>query len=227
MQTTTSYQRLTGLLTMFSALLALGSMVIGAFAVEFNFDAFSDPTILLNYSSHYEAGKWSMLLDMLGYYLLLLPVIFYLHERLMAKTPWADVFTFCGLAYVLVGAIGAAILASVWPQQMQRYLVADPAGRAVLQSGLENVSWIVYGGMWNILEVLLCGVWWLGLGFVLKKDFRALGIVTILLGGATLADGAGNMAGLKSVAETGLNLYLVLAIVWPAWIGWLIYKKRL
>lgn len=227
MQTTTSYQRLTGLLTMFSALLALGSMVIGAFAVEFNFDAFSDPTILLNYSSHYEAGKWSMLLDMLGYYLLLLPVIFYLHERSMAKTPWANVFTFCGLAYVLVGAIGAAILASVWPQQMQRYLVADPAGRAVLQSGLENVSWIVYGGMWNILEVLLCGVWWLGLGFVLKKDFRALGIVTILLGGATLADGAGNMAGLKSVAETGLNLYLVLAIVWPAWIGWLIYKKRL
>ncbi len=227
MKTTTSYQRLTGLLTLLSAVLALGSMVLGSFAVEFNFDAFSDPTLLLNYSSHYEAGKWSMLLDMLGYYLLLLPVIFYLHEQLRQKTPWANVFTFGGLAYVLVGAIGAAILASVWPQQMQRYLTADAVRQAALQSDLENVSWIVYGGMWNILEVLLCGVWWVGVGFALKNDFRALGLTTILLGAATLLDGAGNMLGLKAVAEAGLNLYLVLAIVWAAWVGWLIYRGRM
>ena len=222
-----NYQRLVGLLTMLSALLALGSMVVGSFAVEFNFDAFTNPTVLLNYSQHHEAAKWSMLLDMLGYYLLLVPVIFYLHEQLRSKTPWVNVFTFSGLAYVLIGAIGAAILASVWSQQMQRYLTAGAEQRIALQAALENVTWIVYGGMWNILEVLLCGVWWVGVGYAVKKDFKALGLTTILLGAACLIDGMGNMVGLKTVAEAGLNLYLVLAIVWPAWIGWLIYRGRI
>lgn len=227
MKTTSAYQRQVGLLTILSAFFALASMVAGAVGVEYNFDAFTDPTVLLQYSSHYQYAKWSVLFDMFGYYLLLLPVAFYLHEQVKQRTPWANVLTFCGLAYIFIGAIGAGILASVWPQQMQRYLTADAEQKIALQAALENVTWIVYGGMWNILEVLLCGVWWVGVGLVIKENHKAPGWATVVLGVSTLLDGMGNMFGLETLAEAGLNVYLALAIVWAAWIGDLIRRGKM
>jgi len=227
MKIESNYQRQVGLFSMLSAILAFGSLWLSAVAVEFNLDTFSDPSGLLYFSQHHEAARWAMLLDMFGYYLLLLPAILYLHEWLAPRTPWANLLTCCGLAYVLVGAIGAGILAAVWPQQMQQYLVAGPEQQVALRAASENITTIVYGGMWNILEVFLCGVWWTGLGLVLRPQFRSPGNVSILLGAACLLDSAGNMTGIKILAETGLNIYLILAIVWAAWMGVLMFKNRI
>lgn len=217
----------TGLFTILSGILAFVSMMVGVFAVEFEFDTFSDPSAMLRFSHNWGLAKASMLLDMFGYYLLLLPVIFYLHEYLRRKTPWANLLTFCGLAYVLIGAIGAAILASVWPQQMQQYLNASADQKIALQSATENISAIVYGGMWNILEMFLSGVWWAGIGLALRQEFKSLGNVSIVLGVSCILDSIGNMTGLKMLAEIGLNIYLVLAIVWAFWVGTLIYKGKM
>jgi len=227
MKIESNYQRHVGLLSILSAILAFGSLVLSAVAVEFNLDTFSDPSGLLRFSQHHEAARWAMLLDMFGYYLLLLPAVLYLHEWLSPRTPWANLLTCCGLAYVLIGAIGAGILAAVWPQQMQQYLVAGPQQQAELQAAIENITTLVYGGMWNILEVFLCGVWWIGMGLVLRSKFPSPGNVSILLGLACLLDSLGNMTGLKILAETGLNLYLILAIAWAAWMGVLIYQSRI
>ena len=73
-------------------------------------------------------------------------------------------------------------------------------------------------GMWNSLEVFLCGVWWMGIA-VFAIESRALKITTILLGIFCLTDGTGEVFGLPVIAEIGLNGYLVFAIVWPVWIG--------
>lgn len=73
----------------------------------------------------------------------------------------------------------------------------------------------------------LCGVWWIGMGLVLRSKFPSPGNVSILLGLACLLDSLGNMTGLKILAETGLNLYLILAIAWAAWMGVLIYQSRI
>jgi hypothetical protein len=218
--------RLTGLLTILSGILAFGSMLVGTFAVEFELDTFSDPSSILRFSHNHGLAKGSMLLDMFGYYLLLLPVIFYLHEYLKQKTPWANTFTFCGLAYVLIGAIGAGILSAVWPQQMQQYLTANAEQQAALQAATENITTIVYGGMWNILEVFVCGVWWAGVGFALRSEYKSLGNVTVVLGIACLLDSVGNITELKMLAEIGLNIYLILAIAWAIWMGILIYKGK-
>ncbi len=222
-----NHHRPVGLITILSAFLALGCMLAGLLAVEFDFDAFSNPTTLLRFAHRHEYAKWFALLDMLGYYLLLVPVIFYLHERMRGKTPWANVITFSGLAYVLIGAIGAAILAAVWPLQMKAYLLAGPEQRALLQSTFESITWAVNDGLWNMLETLLSGVWWVGVGMAVRGNFKALGWTTIILGLSTFADSIGNMLGWKMLAEIGLNLYLVLAIIWPLWIGVLIYRGKL
>ena len=219
--------RLTGLLTILSGILAFGSMLVGTFAVEFEFDTFSDPSALLRFSHNHELIKWSVLLDMFGYYLLLLPSIFYLHEYLKQKTPWANTFTFCGLAYVLIGAIGAGILSAVWPQQMQQYLTANAEQQAALQTATKNITTIVYGGMWNILEVFVCGVWWVGVGVALRTEYKSLGNVSIVLGLACLLDSIGNIMEVKMLSEIGLNIYLILAIVWAIWMGILIYKGKI
>ncbi|MEI9912610.1 MAG: hypothetical protein WDO71_24985 [Bacteroidota bacterium] len=51
-----------------------------------------------------------MIFDMFGYYLLLLPVIYLLHDWLKNQSAWSRLITFNGLAYVLTGAIGACHL---------------------------------------------------------------------------------------------------------------------
>ncbi|MBX2891166.1 MAG: hypothetical protein KF734_09590 [Saprospiraceae bacterium] len=227
MKTTSQFNRQVGALTMLSAILAFASMLVGTLAVEFDFDTFADPSSMLRFSHNHALVKGSMLLDMFGYYLLLTPVAFYFHRYLSRKTLWANTLTFCGLSYILIGSIGAAILASVWPQQMQAYLTANVAQQAVLQADASNIAAIVYGGMWNILETFLCGVWWVGLGVALRTELKSPGNVSIALGVACLLDSVGNMAGLKMLAEIGLNIYLFFAIVWAMWVGILIYKQKI
>lgn len=226
MKTEQNYQRQVGLITALSGILALGSMVVGLFAVEFDFNVFSKPAEIIQRFPHLRLyAKWSMLLDLLGYYLLLLPAIFYLHTTLEAKTPWAKLLTFCALAYVLIGSIGAAILTAEWPRLMQQYLVAGPDQRVLVQSAFEQVTGIVYEGMWNQLEMGLSGLWWLGVGLALRPAFKALGNTTVVLGVSCLIDCVGNWMDIKPVAEIGLNIYLLLAIVWPVWLGIMIYRN--
>lgn len=98
---------------------------------------------------------------------------------------------------------------------MQAYLVAGTEQKAFLQSTFASITWAVNDGLWNMLETLFSSVWWLGIGMAMRSDFKALAWITILLGFSTLADSIGNMLGLKMLAELGLNLYLLLAIVWP------------
>ncbi|MCP4553523.1 MAG: hypothetical protein GY834_16110 [Bacteroidetes bacterium] len=78
---------------------------------------------------------------------------------------------------------------------------------------------MVYGGIWGYLEFLLAGIWWIGIGFTMKPERKALGIVTIILGILTLVAFAGEVFGLKNIALIGLMTYLILAPVWAFWLG--------
>jgi hypothetical protein len=76
-----------------------------------------------------------------------------------------------------------------------------------------------YGGLWNRLEVLLAGIWWLGIGLATRKERPAFGNTSMILGAASLLDRIGNILGIGPVAETGLSIYLYLAPVWALWFG--------
>ena len=219
------YRSVVGVISVLSGLLAAWCMVVGADAVEYNFDAFSDPVLVLQYAHNYKAAYWFLLLDLAGYYLLLLPVILYLHKQYEYRSPWNTLFTYSGLAYVTVGAIGAAMLAATWPPLMQDYLAAPEAQKATIAVVFKAVTLLVTGGLWNILEVLFAAVWWIGVGSLLYSERKALGVVTIITGISTLLDSMGNIFSAPMLAETGLNLYLVLGIVWPVWIGIFLVRK--
>lgn len=220
-----NYRFIVGVTAIFSGILALACIWTGAAAVEYNFDAFSNPVLTLQYSHNAALAKWFNLLDLFGYYLLLLPLVFYFHQQYKYRSPWMPLITFSGAAYVLIGALGAAILAALWPAQMNDYLIAPPEGKQMIGAIFSTTSLLVTKGMWNILEVLFAAVWWMGLGRLLLDESKTIGLLTIAVGLSTLLDALGNIFDILFLSELGMNIYLVLGIVWPIVIGIRLLKK--
>jgi len=223
MDTIISYSKtdktLVGYLLVLSGVLALACMVIGLFATHFDAEAFSNPVKMLDMENVDPLLlRWFMILDLFGYYLLLLPFIYYAHHTLKNKTPWAGFFTGMGFAYVLIGAIGATALAVIWPSILEQYPSASDATREILRANFSLATNFVVKGLWNYLEVFLGGIWWIGIGIFLFEN-RSLKIASILLGGACLLDSVGELLTVPILAEIGLNVYLLLGIVWPIWVG--------
>ncbi|HSK14345.1 MAG TPA: hypothetical protein VK907_14085 [Phnomibacter sp.] len=214
-----NYQRTVGLLTILAGLLSAACLLVGAIAVEFNFDAFSHPLLVLNYAHHYREAYWFLILDMFGYYLLLLPAIFYLHHRFKFHSPWVPLLTFCGVAYVLTGALGSAMLAATWPHMMQQYLGATGMDAEPIARLFEVATLTVTQGMWNLLEVVYAAVWWIGFGILMYRQYRWTATVGMLTGVACFIDHVGNLLAIGWLADAGLNLYLALSIVWPIMLG--------
>jgi hypothetical protein len=100
-----------------------------------------------------------MIFDMFGYYMLLLPAIYRLHDWMKGRTAWSNMVTFCGLAYVLTGSIGASMLAVIWPYVINSFPLADIAGQKILKADFNLVNDMVYNGMWNLLELLFAATW--------------------------------------------------------------------
>jgi hypothetical protein len=224
-----SKNKTTAILTLLSGIFALLCIIFGAVAVNYHFEVFNNPALMLTLPGvDAQASRWSMICDMLGYYMLLLPVIYYLHDWMKDKTPWSNLITFCGLAYVLIGAIGASILAVAYPQALHTYTNATPAMQPIIKSNFEFVNSMVYGGMWNLLEVLFAGLWWLFIGILLIKSKRkAIGLVSVITGCACLLDGFSGMIENAALHEITLNVYLYISILWAFWIALIIYRKPL
>jgi hypothetical protein len=218
-----------GIITVLSGITALLCIIFGVIAVNYNFEVFNNPALMLTLPGvNAKASRWSMICDMIGYYILLLPVIYYLHCWMKDKTPWGNMITFCGLAYVSIGAIGASILAVAYPQALNTYADAGSEMQPIIKANFEFVNSMVYGGMWNLLEVLFAGTWWLPVGVLFfKAERKSIGIVTILLGSSCFLDGFSGMIQSAALHEIALNGYLYLSILWAVWIGVLIYRKPL
>jgi hypothetical protein len=212
--------------TILSGVLALGCLLTGIVATQFDQEAFANPVKLLEMPGvDVSQLRWFAVLDLLGYYLLLLPMIFFAHSKLKNKTALAPLFTSLGFGYVMIGAIGASVLASLWPSLLERYAMATVTMQEVYKADFIFATDFVVKGLWNYLEVLLAGVWWLAVAYFLIHQ-RALKIVTFILGTSCLVDGFGEIFQFPLLAETGLNIYLILAIAWPVWVGIIILKNK-
>jgi hypothetical protein len=124
--------------------------------------------------------RWSMLADMAGFYLLLLPLaVAVWHTLLPDWGAWATLGTAAGLGYILFGAAGAAILAATvgWLDAER----GDPQGRALYRTFVEAVAL----GLWATLNPFLAGVWWLALGLMLLELQTLLGALVLFVGATT------------------------------------------
>lgn len=216
-----SFQRLVAVAAILSAPLAFGSLVLNLAAVDFDFEVFSNMAAFITVGAGgANLVRWGMVLDTFGYYLLLAPAAFFLWHWLKPKGPTrVGFYTSCGLAYMLIGAIGAAILAAVWPPLINAYAGASGQQREILEAAFGVVTNMVYGGLWGLLEGIPGGVWWLGIGLLLRSERRILGVVTIILGIAILLATIGEILTVEALAMPGLFVYLYLAPIWALWLG--------
>jgi len=222
------YRRLVALLTFFSGIIALMSYFLVCAAVQFNFDFFTDPISIFSIDGvNGMLLKWSMITDVFGYYLLLLPVIFYLHDWLKQQSNWASVISISGLGYILLGSAGAAILAAIWPMHLEEFTRATPSAQETTKLLFTSFSAMVYGGLWNLLNAFLGGIWFLGTGVLLKKYNRLSGWLFIVIGTSSLLDWLGNVLSIAALADAALNIYLLLAPVSAMVLGAALYNKAL
>lgn len=222
-------QIVAGVITIMAGVFALACMITGLVALDYNFDAFSDPLLILTMQGvNVDAARWSMVLDMFGYYLFLLPVIFLFHRWIKDRTYWSHLISFCGSSYVLVGAIGAAALTAVWPSVMASYSIADHDSQLILKSNFLAFNQMVYDGLWNLLEMFFAGFWWILTGIILyKNNISFIGIFTTVLGICCLLDGIAGVFQIPFLHQFALNAYLFLAIVWAILVGAFLLKQPL
>jgi hypothetical protein len=216
-----SFQRFAALAAIISFPLTIGSIVLSGMALDFNMEAATNPALLLSVGADgANLSRWGMILDMLGYYLPLLPVALFLWRWLGSRDPdWVLFYTSCGLGYILIGAIGAVILAAVHPPLINAYAQASVEQRPALETVFSAVWNMVYGGMWNILGELLAGTWFLRIGLLLRSERRLFSIFSIILGSSALLDSLGMILGIEAIALLGVSIFVFLAPVWTLWIG--------
>jgi len=190
-------------------------------AVDFNMEASTNPALLLSVGADGASlSRWGMILDMLGYYLPLLPVALFLWRWLRPRNPdWVLFYTSCGLGYILIGAIGAVILAAVHPPLISAYSQSSVEQRPALETVFSAVWNMVYGGMWGIPGVLLAGIWFLGIGLLLRGERRLFSIFSIILGISALLSSLGVILGIEAIAFFLGVIYGLLAPVWALWLG--------
>src|SRR6266568_1653200 len=216
-----SFQRLAAVTSILATLLACGSIGFQAVVLSVNVDPFSNPTSLLGSGANGATlFRWGMILDMFGYYLLLAPLALLVWSRLKPRgMNLITLFTFCGLAYMFIGAIGATTLAAISPPLIEGYGQASAQQRQVYEVVFSGFLNVVYVGLWNLLESSLGGIWWLGIGLLLRREQPALGIFTIVLGIFALLDALGRILNIQIIYTVGLAGVLLLIPIWSLWFG--------
>ncbi len=220
------FQRLAAVTTILAVLCYLSSVVLLLAVMNFSFsvEAFSGAMIS---TGARRAGllRWGMIFDVFGSYLLLTPLALHLWAWLKQKSPiHVSLYTLCGLAYILIGSMGAIVLSAVLPPLINHYVQASASQRDNLQVIFNSFLNAVFLGLWNPLEVFLLGIWLIGLGPLIQRERRALGVVTRLLGFSALIDSAGRFLDIQTIFFIGSSGLFLLVPVWL--IGWAIDLLR-
>lgn len=195
-----------------------------AFYAAFGFDLeatiFGEPSAILGRGAEAAALlRWGAVGDMFYSYLLLVPLALFLHRRLRPIRPWlADLGTIAGLAYIFVGATGAAVLAIAGSSLVEAYSTAAPVDQPAIATSFELVRNIVFFALWQMLDALTLGTWVLSVGALLLDQRRVVSRLLVVLGAATMSASLMSMTGIHSVAVSGVGLVVAL-VVWAGWVA--------
>jgi hypothetical protein len=165
----------------------------------------------------------SYLLTALGSYLMLVPLLIWLRQRLAdPDVVRAGTATVAGLAYLGLGAAGACVLAAAIPELIRQY--AEPGSdHAVLQVAWHTANRIGEDGLQGMVQNLAGAVWWFLIGTRLRVMSRVLGALTLVLSAASAVNAVGSVFEANALQLPGLTITVLVAPVWSFLLGlWLL-----
>lgn len=224
---TTNTHKWIGAIAVISMPVAFISLYLAMAAVSFDLEAVGDPL----HSIAIGADKanfvhWSMIFDMFGFYLLLIPATIYLYFQMRDDSPVAAaIISFGGLFYMMLGASGSSILSVTWPDLIREYAAAAETERAIALGLFQLITNAVTHGLWYTLEFIAAALWWCGIGVLFLPRDRIFAVCSIVLGLCCLLGAIGTIFVMPGVAATGLDLYLVLGPLWAFWLGLRILRQ--
>lgn len=227
--TTDNYPRLAGWCAIIAAPIMLISFFLGPIAFNWDFDAMFDPARAIAHPNvDATLVRWGWVLDVVGYYWLLLPASVVLTDLASRTRPMhAQLAARTGYGYMITGSIGAAILAGT-TDLFGAYAQGDEATRAAVRTTYGALFGLVYVGLWNTLCMSLLAVWLWMSGAALRAAHRGLGLFSMGLGVCAALDVLGLLLDLEALSMIGLFAYLFLFPVWSAWLGgWLLRGRSI
>ena len=196
-------------------------------AVSFDFTILGTPSELIAIGkSGALVFKWTMFSDILGQYFLLLPLVLFLWYWLRPTAHLAvTLLTIGGVVYVFIGALGVSINAAVFPDLMTQYADAGPERRAALEIVFTVFANATMVGLWGIFVRLVGGLYWIGIGILLRRERRYVGYFTILVGLLALLSTLGNVLQIAPIIGLGTLGYLLGFPLWALWLGIVLYRN--
>ncbi len=208
-----------------SVALVIGASILLPAAYGFDLQAFAHPGSIVDKGEEVaRLLRWGALLDMASY-LPMAVVVIYFHHRLRQRNPeLVALLTAGGLAYVLIGSISGALLAAAGPPLLAGYASASAAGQEAARVALEALGNASLVGLWGTLELICIGFWFLGIGWLLRSEWRRFAALSIVVGVAMLV--ASGRTGLTGRTLLEVNGPIDLATAAPlglffVWIFWL------
>jgi Domain of unknown function (DUF4386) len=207
-------------LAILSAPLANANVLLAILAVNLDLNVFSNPDAglrtIAGSAQSQTLTELSLIADMLGFYLLVIPIAVLLREKLKETQPYlANLFTVFGLGYLLFGALGASVLILLIPHQLVLYTQTTGAESQTHFAIAGAFTDAIYNGLWAILDPLLSGVWWLGVGVLLWRQWRIVSAISILAAIASFL----MLTKVASIDIIGLFAYYIFAPLWALVLG--------
>lgn len=221
----TSFRRIAAISAIISALLAIVSNVVTSMAVDFNFEFLADPAGLL--TAGLDPGalslfRWGEILGVFGYGLLFIPPTIYLWFWLRPRGPGLiTLYTVLGLISIVLGVIEYGVRISIWPTMITAFSQAEEAQRQVLAVVFTAVTDFTFEGLYGINSIL-AGLWYLGMGQILRAERPILGITAAIMGAAFVGAGFGWLLRIEPLAR--LELFFFFMPFWALWLGIVIWQ---
>jgi len=220
----TLFKRIAAISAILAAPVTLASTIVLLIAVDFNSEFMSNPVGVITIgASASKTFRWGSILELGAPTLLLVPAALYLWYWLKPQAlRLVTLYTFFGLTSLLLAAIGSLLRATMYPSLMNAYTQASETQRDVLMVIFQGVTNFNFEGLYA-LDLIFGGIWWLGIGPLLRSERRILGIVTMLLGIAYLVAGAGWLLRVGPLAR--LENAFVFVPFWTVWLGIVIWRN--
>lgn len=187
-------------------------------AFQFRVDWFVEPAgLVAGGPVSAELLRWAAALDLFSYYLPTAVIAYVLWRTLRDRGPVvADLSTLAALGFTALGGAAAATLAVVGPALMLEYA---PAGseRQTIAVLFGLLTETVFRAIWQFIDALLIGAWWLGLGLLTRAAQPRFAALHFAIAGAAF------LTALLTMAGPGLTSHVLLGLFFAGWFAWAVW----